>query len=149
MSFPILLALFLVNANVDAANFEDALISDFACYDPAGMSCTCTGSMGKQFSGITGTIPAALSACTGVTALNFQYNAVSGTLPPELSTLTSLHVIWFQGSNVLTGTLPPELSTITSMGSMCVIRPSFPCSLRLDHTPHSDRFGRSLVLPLG
>ena len=145
MSFPMLLALLLVNANVDAANIEDVL-SAYACYDPAGMSCTCTGSI-NAYSDHTGTIPAALSACTGATSLILSGNAYSGTIPPELSTLTSLTTLWLQ-ENFLTGTAPPELSTLTSMGSMCVIRPFFPCSLSVNHTPHSGRFDRSLSLSL-
>jgi hypothetical protein len=64
------LLLLLLARRVGATTCSEALASDYSCYDPAGASCTCTGyiSLG-DYDGLTGTLPAALSACTGVTRL--------------------------------------------------------------------------------
>ena len=63
------LLLLLLARRVGATTCSEALASDYACYDPAGASCTCSGGIYLYNDGLTGTLPAALSACTGVTGL--------------------------------------------------------------------------------
>ena len=63
------LLLLLLARRVGATTCSEALASGYACYDPAGASCSCTGDISLHDDGVTGTLPAALSACTGVTKL--------------------------------------------------------------------------------
>ena len=63
------LLLLLLAPRVGATTCSEALESSYSCYDPTGASCTCTGGISLSNQGVTGTLPAALSACTGVTYL--------------------------------------------------------------------------------
>ena len=105
---------------IDATTLEAQLVETYGdCYDPTGASCSCTGSIRLSAQGITGTIPAELSACTGITTLDLRSNALTGPIPLELSTMTSINEMNIR-SNALTGTIPVELSTMTSTVELCV-----------------------------
>ena len=67
-SAPVLLL--LLARRVGATTLSAQLASTYSsCYDPAGMTCTCTGIISLESRSLTGTIPPELSACTGVDQL--------------------------------------------------------------------------------
>ena len=80
-SVVLLLLLTMTSFPVGSTTLEAALASDSIngcfsdsspcgnCYDPSGASCSCTGGVNFYNDGLTGTIPAELSACTGITGL--------------------------------------------------------------------------------
>ena len=101
-----------------ATTLSEQIESDYTCYDPAGVSCTCgtvadpNPTISLPQLGLTGTIPAELSACTDLTTVNFYENSLTGTIPAELSAMTSMTYATFN-SNSLTGTIPAELSALS------------------------------------
>jgi len=135
--------LLLLARRVGATTLSEEIDSSYSCYDPAGVSCTCTGLISLGDRGLTGTLPAALSACTGVTNLYLNYNSLTGTIPVELSAMTSLAGLYLR-DNRLTGVVPSFLcddapstcDLIDSSGSnqfwctsTCGSGSSYPCDL--------------------
>ena len=66
-----------------------------------------------DFSGLTGTIPAALGDLTGLTYLNLNDNDLTGSTP-DLSALTSLTHLDLS-DNQLTGSIPAALDNLTTL----------------------------------
>ena len=97
-----------------ATTLSEQIESDYTCYDPAGVSCTCgtvadpNPTISLPQLGLTGTIPAELSACTDLTTVNFYENSLTGTIPAELSAMTSMTYLTLH-SNSLTGSAPSFL----------------------------------------
>jgi hypothetical protein len=61
----------LTSSNCETPTTLDDKLTDTygSCYDPAGPSCSCSGTLDLSSQSLTGTIPSALSACTGLTSL--------------------------------------------------------------------------------
>ena len=64
-----LLLLTIVPPPVGSTSLKAALASNYDCYDPSGVSCTCSSFISLTYGSYTGTIPPELSACTSVTEL--------------------------------------------------------------------------------
>ncbi len=78
--------------------------------DPcAWFGVSCTGgnvtTLDLSYSGLSGSLPSALSAVVSLAQLSLQSNAFSGSLPPAWSTLSALSLLELQ-SNSISGVLP-------------------------------------------
>ncbi|MBD2704464.1 leucine-rich repeat domain-containing protein [Spirosoma sp. BT702] len=67
-----------------------------------------------QNNGLSGSIPASLSALTNLQQLNLSANQLSGSIPTSLSALTNLQRLTLSG-NLLSGTIPASLSALTNL----------------------------------
>ena len=69
------------------------------------------------YNGLTGEIPAELSAIDSLVELVLYGNGLTGEIPPELGDLSSLEWL-FLGDNQLTGEVPPELGNLANLKTL-------------------------------
>ena len=94
----LLLLLLLLQHRAGATTVSEELASGNAyasCYDPAGVSCTCTG-INLNYEQLTGTIPAELSACTGLKYLCVCSRAAVTFRPAPLSPTHARRRRWLE-----------------------------------------------------
>ncbi|WP_162388943.1 leucine-rich repeat domain-containing protein [Spirosoma endbachense] len=70
-----------------------------------------------QNNGLSGSIPASLSALTNLQELNLSANQLSGNIPTSLSALTNLQRLTLS-VNQLSGSIPASLSVLTNLQSL-------------------------------
>ena len=97
MAVGLLLLLLLLPRRVGATTVSEELASAYAaCYDPAGLSCTCTYVINLADKQLSGTIPAQLSACTGVAFLCVCSHAAVPFRPASLSPTHARRRRWLE-----------------------------------------------------
>lgn len=98
--------------------------------DPALGDLTGLQALDMSGCGITGTLPATMTALSSLSWCLLYWNAFSGSIPPWLSVLTALRTLHLYG-NDLQGSLPQQLSYLTSFSvvnnaALCGSSASFP-----------------------
>lgn len=81
-----------------------------------GVSCD-AGSvhvLSLRSNGLSGSLPAALSALGNLQELNLRSNGLGGVIPPDLASLANLQVLNLR-ANAFSGAIPPNLSALAQL----------------------------------